>query len=339
MGDAHWGRSKAERSPSWRELKSCEDYADLTVAYDEDIDGFQFTRTRLQKRPAEETKASKPSQPAPKTELATHPRKKQPAPQTAASPDDGSTMRRRRSARLSGEKSTATAREEPKLPARTRKAREPEATPGAREESPQLVGVDVGVDLEVGKKRKDETKIALPFADTPIIRRNKEMRAERGRSTHRRSSTGMRGRRASSLMDSGSNGNIPRPAHVLSALVYVSDGDLTSALTAQAYKAKGLASYKPTTDCGVALCDIQMDSNSDIATIAAMPHADVKVGDFYKHIGDDLPEPRRMRQLLTWCATRALPPKVNGKGGSTDELIAIEAGLCSSISSACKPGC
>lgn len=30
--------------------------------------------------------------------------------------------------------------------------------------------------------------------------------------------------------------------------------------------------------------------------------------DFYKHISQDLPEPRRMRQLLTWCATRALPP-------------------------------
>ena len=53
----------------------------------------------------------------------------------------------------------------------------------------------------------DATKIALPFADTPIIRRNKEMRkgVENG---HRRSSLGNRGRRASSLIDSGkSNGN------------------------------------------------------------------------------------------------------------------------------------
>ena len=44
------------------------------------------------------------------------------------------------------------------------------------------------------------SKIALPFADTPIIRRNKAMRAESGQ---RRSSLGNRGRRASSLIDSG----------------------------------------------------------------------------------------------------------------------------------------
>ena len=50
----------------------------------------------------------------------------------------------------------------------------------------------------------DATKIALPFADTPIIRRNKEMRKT---NATRRSSLGMRGRRASSLIDAGkSNG-------------------------------------------------------------------------------------------------------------------------------------
>jgi kinetochore protein Mis13/DSN1 len=46
------------------------------------------------------------------------------------------------------------------------------------------------------------TKIALPFADTPIIKRNKEMRKASADSS-RRSSTGMRGRRASSLIDEG----------------------------------------------------------------------------------------------------------------------------------------
>lgn len=54
----------------------------------------------------------------------------------------------------------------------------------------------------------DATKIALPFADTPIIRRNKEMRkgVENG---YRRSSLGNRGRRASSLIDGGkSNGKV-----------------------------------------------------------------------------------------------------------------------------------
>lgn len=53
----------------------------------------------------------------------------------------------------------------------------------------------------------ESTKIALPFADTPIIRRNKEMRKGSGES--RRSSLSMRGRRASSLIDSGtSNGSV-----------------------------------------------------------------------------------------------------------------------------------
>ena len=31
--------------------------------------------------------------------------------------------------------------------------------------------------------------------------------------------------------------------------------------------------------------------------------------EFYKHIEDGLSEPRRMRQLLTWCGTRALGEK------------------------------
>jgi len=47
--------------------------------------------------------------------------------------------------------------------------------------------------------------------------------------------------------------------------------------------------------------------------IAALPHQEVEIPDFYKHIeSDGLPEPRRMRQLLTWCATRALDAKPIG---------------------------
>ena len=37
-----------------------------------------------------------------------------------------------------------------------------------------------------------------------------------------------------------------------------------------------------------------------------MPHPDVAYEDFYKHIKADLPEPVRMKQLLAWCARRAL---------------------------------
>lgn len=41
----------------------------------------------------------------------------------------------------------------------------------------------------------------------------------------------------------------------------------------------------------------------------ALPHDDVDSLEFYKHIESGLPEPRRMRQLLTWCGTRALGEK------------------------------
>src|ERR1700743_3237402 len=45
----------------------------------------------------------------------------------------------------------------------------------------------------------------------------------------------------------------------------------------------------------------------------ALPHSEVDVADYYKHIeSEGLPEPRRMRQLLTWCAERALDEKPMG---------------------------
>ncbi|KAH6984012.1 Mis12-Mtw1 protein family-domain-containing protein [Ilyonectria destructans] len=85
-------------------------------------------------------------------------------------------------------------------------------------------------------------KIALPMSDTPVINRNKAMR-KKGNG-NRRSSLGMRGRRASSLIDSGQT---------------------------------------------------------------AIPHREVDPASFYKHIeADGLTEPRRMKQLLTWCGERAL---------------------------------
>ncbi|KAI0392091.1 hypothetical protein F5Y17DRAFT_380315 [Xylariaceae sp. FL0594] len=93
-------------------------------------------------------------------------------------------------------------------------------------------------DISAGKK------IALPFSDTPVINRNKEMRKKTG---NRRSSVGMRGRRASSLIESGHS---------------------------------------------------------------AIPHREVNASEFYKHIeADGLTEPRRMKQLLTWCGERSLVEK------------------------------
>lgn len=109
----------------------------------------------------------------------------------------------------------------------------------------------------------DATKIALPFADTPIIRRNKEMR-KGVENAYRRSSLGNRGRRASSLIDGG--------------------------------KSNGKAS-------------LFHESHFHTDQNVALPHDEVESREFYKHIESGLPEPRRMKQLLTWCGTRALIEK------------------------------
>ena len=46
---------------------------------------------------------------------------------------------------------------------------------------------------------------------------------------------------------------------------------------------------------------------------SALPHREVETADFYKHIeSEGLTEPRRMRQLLIWCGTRAMGEKPLG---------------------------
>lgn len=61
--------------------------------------------------------------------------------------------------------------------------------------------------------------------------------------------------------------------------------------------------------------------NADfLFSYAALPHREVGTADFYKHIADDgIPEPRKMRQLLIWCATRAIGEKPSGGSNSDDQ--------------------
>ncbi|KAK0741156.1 Mis12-Mtw1 protein family-domain-containing protein [Schizothecium vesticola] len=75
------------------------------------------------------------------------------------------------------------------------------------DESMELVAATPdGEGRPVEEERSYESQqIALPFSDTPIINRNKELRKKGGASGARRSSLGMRGRRASSLIDNGHN--------------------------------------------------------------------------------------------------------------------------------------
>ncbi|KAI0472863.1 hypothetical protein GGR56DRAFT_586542 [Xylariaceae sp. FL0804] len=121
-----------------------------------------------------------------------------------------------------------------------KKTRRPVTAPAAEVQTTP-VDADKG---RGGEKTSNSKKIAIPFSDTPVINRNKEMRRKTGA---RRSSLGMRGRRASSLIDSGQT---------------------------------------------------------------AIPHREVDPAEFYKHIeADGLSEPRRMKQLLTWCGERSLVEK------------------------------
>ncbi|UKZ83305.1 hypothetical protein TrVFT333_011113 [Trichoderma virens FT-333] len=112
----------------------------------------------------------------------------------------------RKSSRISNE--DASLEEEQQPPPRTngssaaqgrsKKAAKPKAPPQVIQEEE-----DMSTAESPGHDRAEQpTKIALPMSDTPIINRNKEMRKKGGNGS-RRSSLGSRGRRASSLIESG----------------------------------------------------------------------------------------------------------------------------------------
>ncbi len=193
---------------------------DVTDYDEEDSDGFKYTRTRAKKAKAE------PAPHIPPIEEDQHEHSPEAAPvkktrkRTSGSPNaiaaekGDEPQRRRRSPRHSGDKDLGADGEPPVPPLEVKKKRRPkddgsqEARKGSKKheqaisaqskdstaaEPPRTQPVD---------KPLDPIKVSLPFADTPIIRRNKEMRkgVENG---SRRSSLGQRGRRASSLIDSG----------------------------------------------------------------------------------------------------------------------------------------
>ena len=180
---------------------------------------------------------------------------------------------RRRSSRItSAEPDRAS--EEPSRP--TRKFDDIDSLPVEPKKKrgrPSKSGTENNTFMSPEPSQPGTSKIALPVADTPVIRRNKEMRTEKAKKGQRRSSLGMRGRRASSLIDSGASNGGRDP------------------LEQPGYP-------------GIERCTNTF--------LAALPHKEVNAADFYKHIASDLPEPRRMRQLLTWCATRAMGDKPSG---------------------------
>lgn len=181
-----------------------------------------------------------------------------------------------------------------------------------------------------GVEEEEKTsRIMLPFQDTPVIRRNREMRKSSADGGHRRSSSGMRGKRASSIIDEGrGNGMCDRlssfdevgeersialsstEAHVIPTARFPDRRDST---------AKPLYDYpfqRATPPPSDLLSVLDASANPHLP-LPALPHAEVPTTYFYKHISADLTEPRRMRCLLGWCGTRALPPKPEAPVEST----------------------
>ena len=187
---------------------------------EEDSDGFKFIRTSRAKKAKAELPANIPPIAEDKHEESPpghgpvkKTRKRPSGSPSALGIENGEQPeRRRRSARNSGDKNLV--QEEPPMPPlEIKKKRKPkddrpqEARKSKKQDQaitaqhPETAAAEPPRTQPVDKPL-DPIKVSLPFADTPIIRRNKEMRkgAENG---SRRSSLGMRGRRASSLIDSG----------------------------------------------------------------------------------------------------------------------------------------
>ncbi|KAJ1717634.1 Mis12-Mtw1 family protein [Aspergillus flavus] len=272
---------KGTRSSARLSLSSVEKSEEKTASskrkqdvFDEEDEGFQFTRIKTKKsKPTVESipEIPQPEAPAPNPS----PRRGRP-PKKRPVEKSESAVASKKSSESSTRQTRATAK--PTLP-------EPETQPASAPRTTRTTRrQDNGETAPVEKKRRKgrpskshddqrngfvspepqqagTSKITLPMADTPVIQRNKELRgAAKSGKGNRRSSLGMRGRRASSLIDSGASN--------------------------------------------------------------ALPHDQVDTAEFYKHIASDLPEPRRMRQLLIWCATRAMSDK---RGRSEDASARLAA--------------
>jgi kinetochore protein Mis13/DSN1 len=206
--------------------------------YDQDADGFAFSKSKRSKpsktpavrnsnstsdqaSPAKETAPISKPVPAPAEQVEPKTAQKKTRKRLPTTPErDAATKTVRRSKRLSNENDPVN-ESSPHKPAHARSHARQERSPSPFQARPVTVEKKRRKGAE-GVEEEKIMRIQLPFADTPVIKRNKEMRKASAEGNSRRSSSGMRGRRASSLIDEGrGNGESIRPLLYLSGVVAV----------------------------------------------------------------------------------------------------------------------
>ena len=312
--------------------------------YDEQIDDFSFSKSK-RSRPAAKTNGvrnsaadkTEPVQPAPAPPAEEPEPKattKKPKKRFPTTPEREAAERPvRRSKRLSDEREPDNQRASPHKAAHAKSHRNHERSLSP----PQIRPVTVEKKRRRGQDGVEEEKvmrIQLPFADTPVIKRNKEMRKASAENGQRRSSSGMRGRRASSLIDEGRGNGKCAPFLFTTelsspplALLNSKTADSLAAAASERFRAcsepmksntRVIGRLTPPLSAHVVAGSLRsFDSNPRSQNVvadhpildSALPHSEVPSSEFYKHISAELTEPRRMRCLLGWCGTRALPPK------------------------------
>jgi len=258
------------------------------LAYEEDADGFAFSRKRTNK--TQQTKGSKVDtqiqskderiQPSTKSGIDTvkdappNTARRRPRKTLPVTPEAQKTVDVRRSKRLLVEKTPNVP--EVEVAEKTQVAQVIDADRSDYGQSTAIAQQNIderrdgspsaqanpfsATDQLSVQKARGPRRIHLMTQETPVIRRNKSLRQTMllNEKENRRSSSGMRGKRVSGLIDSGN--------------------------------------YN------------------------AVPHNEVETADFYRHIEQSaLAEPQRMKQLLVWCAKRATGDKSRSTGSEKPE--------------------
>jgi len=201
------------------------------LEYDEEDDGFTFTRVNKRKKRtvvSEGKDVSAPAPPPPQKDAhqassvkvavvnggVIQPLKTRRTKLSFSTPNPKEEAPVRRSKRLSRDHDQQDRSPHPTAPPKDQQRSESQAPAGVekplppreRDEATAHAAAVKGQNIPVHDDHS-ATKIALPFADTPVIKRNKAMREGKGGKSERRSSLSLRGRRASSLIETGnSNG-------------------------------------------------------------------------------------------------------------------------------------